>query len=196
VLAHHPEWRGKLVLVQVTSAPRCAAAYTPRVRQGHRVPPLPINAMLPCCSSFFFLDLPLLRAPSCQRDTHTHTPHPPACSLRCRAPGKDVEELQRFVLDLVESINTRYRSAGYEPVVWLERPVPLYEKIALYSIAGRRLLLLDLPVADSARLPVVGRGGGWAVPSPVPPFLLLLTPCGPCTAPDPACRRGCGDCHP
>lgn len=47
-----------------------------------------------------------------------------------------MEELQRFVLELVESINTRYRSAGYEPVVWLERPVPLYEKIALYSIAG------------------------------------------------------------
>ena len=25
---------------------------------------------------------------------------------------------------------------SYEPVVWLERPVPLYERIALYSIAG------------------------------------------------------------
>ncbi|KAI3437768.1 hypothetical protein D9Q98_000215 [Chlorella vulgaris] len=73
VLAHHPEWRGKLVLVQVTS---------------------------------------------------------PA-----RAPGKDVEELQRFVLDLVEAVNARYRSPGYEPVVWLERSVPLYERIALYSIA-------------------------------------------------------------
>ncbi|PSC69557.1 trehalose phosphate synthase [Micractinium conductrix] len=73
VLAHHPEWRGKLVLVQVTSA--------------------------------------------------------------ARAPGKDVEDLQRFVLDLVESINARYRQPGYEPVVWLERPVPLYERIALYSIA-------------------------------------------------------------
>ncbi|EFN55842.1 hypothetical protein CHLNCDRAFT_57750 [Chlorella variabilis] len=73
VLAHHPEWRGKLVLVQVTSA--------------------------------------------------------------ARAPGKDVEELQRFVLDLVESVNAKYRAPGYEPVVWLERPVPLYERIALYSIA-------------------------------------------------------------
>ncbi|KAI7839449.1 hypothetical protein COHA_006850 [Chlorella ohadii] len=73
VLAIHPEWRGKLVLVQVTSA--------------------------------------------------------------ARAPGKDVEELQRFVLDLVENINAKYRQPGYEPVVWLERPVPLYERIALYSIA-------------------------------------------------------------
>ncbi|KAL4451713.1 hypothetical protein ABPG75_007375 [Micractinium tetrahymenae] len=73
VLAHHPEWRGKLVLVQVTSA--------------------------------------------------------------ARAPGKDVEDLQRYVLDLVESVNARYRQPGYEPVVWLERPVPLYERIALYSIA-------------------------------------------------------------
>jgi trehalose-6-phosphate synthase len=53
-----------------------------------------------------------------------------------RAPGKDVEELQRFVLDLVEAVNARYRSPGYEPVVWLERSVPLYERIALYSIAG------------------------------------------------------------
>lgn len=27
-------------------------------------------------------------------------------------------------------------ASRYEPVVWLERPVPLYERIALYSIAG------------------------------------------------------------
>jgi len=59
-----------------------------------------------------------------------------------RAPGKDVEDLQRYVLDLVESINARYRQPGYEPVVWLERPVPLYERIALYSIAGACVLLL------------------------------------------------------
>ena len=73
VLIHHPEWRGKLVLIQVTSAPR--------------------------------------------------------------APGKDVEDLHAYVLSLVEAINTRFGEPGYQPVVWLERPVPLYEKIALYSIA-------------------------------------------------------------
>lgn len=48
-----------------------------------------------------------------------------------------MEDLQRYVLDLVESVNARYRQPGYEPVVWLERPVPLYERIALYSIAGK-----------------------------------------------------------
>lgn len=73
VLIHHPEWRGKLVLIQVTSAPR--------------------------------------------------------------APGKDVEDLHAYALSLVEAINTRFGEDGYQPVVWLERPVPLYEKIALYSIA-------------------------------------------------------------
>ena len=73
VLIHHPEWRGKLVLIQVTSAPR--------------------------------------------------------------APGKDVEELHAYALSLVESINSRFGEPGYQPVVWLERSVPLYEKIALYSIA-------------------------------------------------------------
>jgi trehalose 6-phosphate synthase/phosphatase len=73
VLTHHPEWQGKLVLIQVTSA--------------------------------------------------------------ARAPGRDVDDLHAHVIALVESINAKYRSPGYEPVVWLERPVPLYERIALYSIA-------------------------------------------------------------
>lgn len=73
VLTHHPEWQGKLVLVQVTSA--------------------------------------------------------------ARAPGRDVDDLHAYVLSLVEHINNKFRSPGYEPVVWLERPVPLYERIALYSIA-------------------------------------------------------------
>jgi len=73
VLVHHPEWRGKLVLIQVTSAPR--------------------------------------------------------------APGKDVEDLHAYALSLVDAINSRFGEPGYQPVVWLERPVPLYEKIALYSIA-------------------------------------------------------------
>lgn len=72
VLTIHPEWRGRLVLIQVTSA--------------------------------------------------------------ARAAGKDIEELHTTVLDLVKSINARFSSPGYEAVVWLERPVPLYERLALYSI--------------------------------------------------------------
>ncbi len=35
----------------------------------------------------------------------------------------------------VAAINAKYRQPGYEPVVWMERAVPLYERIALYSIA-------------------------------------------------------------
>lgn len=73
VLLHHPEWRGKLVLVQITSA--------------------------------------------------------------ARAPGRDVDDLHSYVVALVRRINARYGSEGYEPVVLLERSVPLYERVALLSIA-------------------------------------------------------------
>lgn len=53
----------------------------------------------------------------------------------CRSPGKDVQELHDFAVSLVERINSKYTQDSYQPVVWLERSVPLYEKIALYSIA-------------------------------------------------------------
>ncbi len=39
------------------------------------------------------------------------------------------------MLSLVKRINQKYGSGDYKPVVWLDRPVPLYEKIALYSVA-------------------------------------------------------------
>jgi trehalose 6-phosphate synthase/phosphatase len=52
-----------------------------------------------------------------------------------RSPGKDVQELHDFAVSLVERINGKYGTATYQPVVWLERSVPLYEKIALYSVA-------------------------------------------------------------
>ena len=39
------------------------------------------------------------------------------------------------MLSLVKRINQKYSSGEYKPVVWLDRPVPLYEKIALYSVA-------------------------------------------------------------
>ncbi|KAK9815725.1 hypothetical protein WJX72_008591 [[Myrmecia] bisecta] len=73
VLDHHPEWRGRLVLVQVTNAPRSS--------------------------------------------------------------GKDITELHDFIVALKDQINAKYSSGSYTPIVWLERPVPLYEKIALYSVA-------------------------------------------------------------
>ena len=46
-----------------------------------------------------------------------------------------MEGLHRYVISLVEGINAKYGTKGYSPVVWLERPVPLYERIALYSVA-------------------------------------------------------------
>jgi trehalose 6-phosphate synthase/phosphatase len=53
----------------------------------------------------------------------------------CRSSGKDLTELHDYVLALVQNINSKYSQEGYQPVVWFERTVPLYEKIALYSIA-------------------------------------------------------------
>lgn len=39
------------------------------------------------------------------------------------------------MLSLVDRINKKFSSGSYKPIVWVERPVSLYEKIALYSIA-------------------------------------------------------------
>ncbi|GAB4813526.1 hypothetical protein N2152v2_000572 [Parachlorella kessleri] len=91
VLEYHPEWRGKLVLIQVTST---------------RAPGRDVDELLTAASW-------------------------------SRAPGRDVDELYSCVVEQVESINARFRQPGYEPVVWINRPVPLYERIALYSIAGQ-----------------------------------------------------------
>jgi len=52
-----------------------------------------------------------------------------------RSPGADVQELREEVLRLTEEINRDYGSEGYEPVLLLERHVPLHERIALYSVA-------------------------------------------------------------
>ena len=55
--------------------------------------------------------------------------------VSCRSSSKDITELHAFVLSLVDRINKKFSSGSYKPVVWVERPVSLYEKIALYSIA-------------------------------------------------------------
>ena len=57
------------------------------------------------------------------------------CLWRCRSPERDVQELHDFCVSVVERINAKYGAEGYPPVVWLERSVPLYERIALYSVA-------------------------------------------------------------
>lgn len=72
VLEYHPEWKGRLVLLQVTTT---------------------------------------------------------------RAPGRDVDDLFDFITKQVEEINERFGAPGYQPVVWFNRPVPMYERIAMLSIA-------------------------------------------------------------
>ena len=52
-----------------------------------------------------------------------------------RSSSKDITELHAYILSLVERINKKFGSGNYTPIVWVERPVSLYEKIALYSIA-------------------------------------------------------------
>ena len=53
----------------------------------------------------------------------------------CRSNSKDIAELHDYALSIVERVNCKYSSGSYQPVVWIERPVSLYEKIALYSVA-------------------------------------------------------------
>jgi len=52
-----------------------------------------------------------------------------------RSAGRDIEELISMVHTLVERINGRYATGDYAPVHFLERAVPLHEKIALLSVA-------------------------------------------------------------
>ncbi|GFR42321.1 hypothetical protein Agub_g3228 [Astrephomene gubernaculifera] len=73
LLENHIEWRGRLVLVQITNPPR--------------------------------------------------------------STGRDVTELHRYVNTLVDSINRKYGMGTYQPVHYLERHVPLHERMAFYSIA-------------------------------------------------------------
>jgi len=52
-----------------------------------------------------------------------------------RSTGCELSALHDFCVKLVEEINSKYGTEDYTPIVWLERPVPLYERIALYSVA-------------------------------------------------------------
>jgi len=54
-----------------------------------------------------------------------------------RSSGRDINELHDTVVALVEGINRKYGrpAQGYSPVHYLERHVPLHERMAFYSIA-------------------------------------------------------------
>lgn len=64
-----------------------------------------------------------------------HEQYQPVVFLCCRSSSKDSTELHDFVLSVADRINKKYSRGSYLPVVWVERPVSLCEKIALYSIA-------------------------------------------------------------
>ncbi len=91
----------------------------------------------------------------------------------CRSSSKDITELHDFVLSVADRINKKYSRGSYLPVVWVERPVSLCEKIALYSIA-------DVAVVTATRdgmnlVPyeyIVCRQG-----APVSPLLWLTLSC-------------------
>lgn len=52
-----------------------------------------------------------------------------------RSSGKELAELHECVRALAARINTRFGAPGYEPVHYLERHVPLHERIAFFSVA-------------------------------------------------------------
>jgi Glycosyltransferase family 20 len=58
-----------------------------------------------------------------------------AHAFAARSSGKDIVELKEYIDGLVARINRKYGHEGYAPVVWLDRRVPLYERVALYSMA-------------------------------------------------------------
>jgi hypothetical protein len=104
--------------------------------------------------------------------------------LCCRSSSKDITELHDFVLSVADRINKKYSCGSYLPVVWVERPVSLCEKIALYSTA-------DVAVVTATRdgmnlVPyeyIVCRQG--APVSPLP-WLTLSCPYAPYTVSHPA----------
>ncbi|KAJ7551022.1 hypothetical protein O6H91_07G130400 [Diphasiastrum complanatum] len=52
-----------------------------------------------------------------------------------RGRGKDVIEVQNEAYTVAKRVNDQFGWDGYQPIVLLERFVPLYERIAFYSIA-------------------------------------------------------------
>lgn len=52
-----------------------------------------------------------------------------------RSSGKDVQDAKRETYSTAKRINEMYGSAGYKPVILIDKPVPLYEKIAYYAVS-------------------------------------------------------------
>ncbi|KAG6473023.1 probable alpha,alpha-trehalose-phosphate synthase [UDP-forming] 7 [Zingiber officinale] len=52
-----------------------------------------------------------------------------------RGRGKELASIQGEIVESCERINKAFGNAGYTPVVYIDRPVPLAERIAFYTIA-------------------------------------------------------------
>ncbi|KAK9090475.1 hypothetical protein Sjap_023652 [Stephania japonica] len=52
-----------------------------------------------------------------------------------RSTGKDVQETKRETYLTAKRINETYGSSGYDPVVLIDHPIPLSEKVAFYAMA-------------------------------------------------------------
>ena len=52
-----------------------------------------------------------------------------------RSTGKDVEEAKRETYITANRINERFGLPGYEPVIIIDHPVPLYEKTSYFALA-------------------------------------------------------------
>jgi len=52
-----------------------------------------------------------------------------------RGKGKDIEEIQEEIQTTIKRINDKFRQPGYEPIVFIDRPVSLSERTAYYSVA-------------------------------------------------------------
>ena len=90
----------------------------------------------------------------------------------CRSSGRDITELNTYVLSLVKRINEKYSNGAYKPVVWLDRPVPMYERIALYSVADVAIVTATRDGMNLVPYEYIVCREGEAV-SPCPPFCPL-----------------------
>lgn len=57
-----------------------------------------------------------------------------------RSSGRDITELHEYIVQLVSNINRTYGTPTYQPVHYLERHVPLHERMAFYAVSDCALV--------------------------------------------------------
>lgn len=93
-----------------------------------------------------------------------------------RTGGRDMQELISNIHTLVQSINQRFGTEGYEPVKFVERNIVLHEKIAFYSIADCLILTATRDGMNLAPYEyVVCRQGIKSVPSDEKSSMIILS---------------------